>query len=152
MNQSAKGEGSNVRLLINRLRQNITLFKGLSFEDICFFLEYGEKVSFSQGDVMLQSKATGSHFFILLQGSVEVFVESSSATVIRGSGNILGEIAALLNIKRTAQVKCQTDCVALRYHARILEFVEGQRPKLALKFYKNLVSAMVERYVIEERR
>lgn len=73
---------------------SLPVFEGLGKSDLKRASELGEFVSYEPGDVVIDEGGFSHHFFVVVDGSVEVtHAETPLATV--SAGNVLGEAALL---------------------------------------------------------
>ncbi len=143
----------NTDLLI-KLRNNVNLFKDIDLLDIQWLLNRGEKLVLHKDSVVFKEDSPSDYFYINLRGNLIAYKQSPGIITNVLNLNeipdlsIFGEIGILLNINRTASIKCKTDCVVVRYTNQIFELIEKANPKLAILLYKNLISIMFNNYVL----
>jgi CRP-like cAMP-binding protein len=73
-----------------------------------------EHVEFGAGDAVCRQGETGDAAYIVLEGAAEVLVDTPSGTLkvaTLGPNDIVGEIAILCDVPRTATVRATTDRV-----------------------------------------
>jgi len=68
------------------------------------------KKSIKAGEVIIKVGDLAEHTFILLSGEVEIKKDDRVIATISKSGSFIGEIAALLNETRSADVVTSEDC------------------------------------------
>lgn len=74
---------------------------------------YAEEARFAPGDLLVGAGAADAEVFVLLDGQVRV-ERANTAVATVGPGEIVGEVAALYGVARTASVVAVSDVVALR--------------------------------------
>ncbi|OZH53901.1 mechanosensitive ion channel protein MscS, partial [Hydrocoleum sp. CS-953] len=74
----------------------------------------------------------GDTFYIILSGSVEVFVEkiNKHLTTLK-AGKFFGELALMLGIPRTASVRAIEDTILFAIHKKGFEKILHENPELA---------------------
>ncbi|MCG6533101.1 MAG: cyclic nucleotide-binding domain-containing protein [Syntrophales bacterium LBB04] len=105
--------------------KDIDLFKDVTPDKIRTILNIMRKVSFSANEIIMRDGDIGDTMYIILEGTVEV----AKSLVIDDTDNeesaknkvftrldgkqhaVIGEIALLEELRRTASVKAVTDCV-----------------------------------------
>jgi CRP-like cAMP-binding protein/polyferredoxin len=89
-----------------------------------FLRRLGEEVEFAEGDTVLRQGETGSAFWVILRGEVEVILRSavdSDHRLLRlGPGETFGEIAILRSAPIAADVVAVTSVTLLRYPGEYL--------------------------------
>ncbi|MDH3661722.1 MAG: cyclic nucleotide-binding domain-containing protein [Alphaproteobacteria bacterium] len=76
-----------------------------------------ERLSFMQGDEICREGDTGDAAFIILEGEADISVRTPNGPMIvatLGKNDIIGEIAVLCDVPRTATVTAKTDLESLR--------------------------------------
>jgi CRP-like cAMP-binding protein len=121
------------------LRSQSRLFSLLNEAGQKKLLEGAEEVRFPAGHALMRENERGDDFFVILDGTVAVSIEDKGsqkqvATLTRGA--FVGEIAALMGEARNATVLCESEVLALRFHAA--------RVNEALKDYPRVREALVK--------
>ena len=99
------------RTVIERLRST-SLFRDCSEKELRIASSLVTDVAIDAGRVLTRQGTIGNECFVLLQG--QAIVERSGAIVGHAvAGSIVGEIAVLHDVTRTATVICATDVRAL---------------------------------------
>lgn len=108
---------------------------------------------FGKGEDLLREGEAGEHFFLLLEGSCSVLVNSASGSAVTvasvGSGAVMGEMALLAGAQRTATVRASTEVLAARIGKGALTNLLELRPDLLESFARY---AAEKARVIEEAR
>ena len=91
-----------------------SLFEGASPELLGDLVDQGEVISMERGrDLIIQGKNTEA-VWVLLSGSVVIFVDEEAQRKLDEAGTILGEISAVSHTPATATVQAATELSALR--------------------------------------
>lgn len=92
----------NLRELLRR----ISYFEQCHDWELRQLIEYGYRQSFRAGEIVLTEGTPGSSFYIVLSGSVEVYLEERQQVLAtRGVGEFFGEMSLLLDSPRSASVR-----------------------------------------------
>ena len=89
----------------------ISLFDGLTREELVALGSHMRETHFAAGDVVVREGTRGARvlaFFVILDGTVAVSVEGESRATL-SAGDYFGEIGLLLDAPRMATVVAKTD-------------------------------------------
>lgn len=79
------------------LRERVSLFHGVSDENLASLAQSSELLAFSSGQTILFKGATVDGLHVVVSGRADVFVKSSSKTLVRvaelGPGEVFGEMS-----------------------------------------------------------
>ena len=92
----------------------ISLFKGMEHDDLHAIADTVEITSIQKGEVLFREGDEGKRAFFIKDGELEVFKESSGREVllaVRGPGSVIGEMALLQSLPRSATVRARKDTV-----------------------------------------
>jgi len=115
------------------LKANSKLFSLLDEPGREKLLAAGEAVEFPEGDLIATRGEPSDAFFLVLEGSVSVYVEGDTKLVEvtrLERGSFFGEIATLLGEKRAAFAKARSDVKALRFTAAKVALIMRKYPKV----------------------
>jgi potassium-dependent mechanosensitive channel len=122
--------------LITLLRQ-VAYFQNFNDLELRQLIETGYNKRLKKSEILFRENDPGDAFYIIFDGSVEVFVEKINkhlATLTRGQ--FFGELALILGIPRTATVKVLEDTN--------LFVITNKAFKNLLKSYPNLAEEIVQ--------
>lgn len=94
--------------------RKIPLFAELPDEDLERLCEAVEEVHLPAGQDLFPEGAVGDRAYVIRDGQLEIVKTSSGREVllaVRGSGEVIGEMALLEDRPRMATVRARTDCV-----------------------------------------
>lgn len=123
-----------VRMLIRSVR----LFRSLSKKDLDRIESWTEVVSYDAGDIIVREAEEGDFMYIVLDGSVEVFVVDDDGQIVVLSelfkGNYFGEQALLPDGsgKRNANVRANGDCTLVKVAKKYFQLIVNHDNKLML--------------------
>ena len=120
-----------------RLLSRVDLFAGLERITLAKLAAHLEPRSYKSHEVIFRQAEPGDAFYLVASGSVAVYlVDESGATEIRvrvlHAGEPFGEMALLTNRPRTATIKAETDCEALRLDRSAFLDLVREQPSAAL--------------------
>lgn len=101
--------------------------------------QVGTAVSVETGRVLFEKGDSGSSFFVVIKGLVELRLDGDSRRLIH-PGDFFGEIAALAGIPRTATARCLTTCHLVELSAENLRLLLKQDAtfrKVVTEKYRN---------------
>ena len=126
-----------------RLR-DVALFQGLSPEDLTAIHQIADLVRVNRGDYVFEENDQGDHFFVIIQGSVELQKASPDGfkrLALLHAGQAFGEMALLNQTPRSASACALDDCYLLAIsRAAFNEMVGGD--SLSVRLLKNLSKAL----------
>ena len=83
------------------------LFEGLSQKELLEIARVTEDLQVPAGTVLCKEGALGREFFVIVEGTADV-TRGGSPVATRGTGDFVGEIALLTEMRRTATVTATT--------------------------------------------
>ncbi|MCE5272856.1 cyclic nucleotide-binding domain-containing protein [bacterium] len=130
----------------NRLLRELTtsfFFSDFTEEELSLLLECAQPIDFDPGDFIFKEGDIGVHFYVILEGRVEIRKEKSGRLLATlGQGKVFGEMAVLENQLRSAAAISAT---SIRLIA-----IEGRRlmedyPHLTVKLLRNLARELSDK-------
>ncbi|MGK7872043.1 MAG: mechanosensitive ion channel domain-containing protein [Xenococcaceae cyanobacterium] len=99
-------------LSVRDLLRQVTYFSKFNELELRKLIEIGYRKRLRASEILFRENDPGDAFYIILSGSVEVFVEKidKHLTTLQ-AGNFLGELSLMLGIPRTATVKALEDTI-----------------------------------------
>ena len=111
-------EGDDVLLKDEvKMLQQVPLFAGVSSAKLKLLAFTSERVSYRTGEVLCRQGEAGDAAYVLLAGQADVIVDGPTGQIKVAEieeNAIVGEIAILCDVARTATVKAATPVEALR--------------------------------------
>ena len=114
------------------------LFEGASPELLGELVDQGEFISFKNGDNLISQGEIGEAIWVLLSGSVVIYIDEVAQQRIDDCGAILGEISAVSHTSATATVKAATDVSALSIPHQSFHKALASSEKLATSVLRSL--------------
>jgi len=111
---------ANAKTGIKEFLAGVPLLSGMSDEDLARLGETVEEVTLPSGQRLFSEGDEGDRAYILQQGEIEIIKDSSGREVLlavhEDPGVVIGEMAVLEEIPRTATVRARTDARLLSIH------------------------------------
>jgi CRP/FNR family transcriptional regulator, cyclic AMP receptor protein len=127
------------------LLRNVTIFSGLSPEELERVTAVGVVTEHATGEDLTEQGAYSHRFYLILEGKVSVDRDGHTVATL-GPGEFLGEISLLGGGRATATVRCEepTRCMVLRRE----EFwsVLEEEPSMALRILEVVCRRLAEEY------
>ena len=138
----------------NVLGSERPLMDRLSSEDFQKFLTGGEVQSFDQGTLVIAEGAQETSLHILLEGEVDVLVPTPKGwlrVAMLGRGSVIGEMAFLDDLPRSARVVAREPCSALKITRESFQQFATREPIIALALVWELSRTVTTRMRRVER-
>jgi len=94
------------------LLKSVKFFNNFSAHDIQELINIGYKTTLGEGEYICREDEPGDAFYIILEGSVEIYVEKINKFLTNlSAGAFFGELSLLLGIPRTATVRTTEETI-----------------------------------------
>ncbi|MEB3342893.1 mechanosensitive ion channel domain-containing protein [Okeania sp.] len=114
------------------LLKQVTYFENFTNLELRKLIEVGYRKRLKRLDFLFHEGEPGDTFYIILSGSVEVFVEKINKHLITlKAGKFFGELSLMLGIPRTASVRAIEDTILFAIHKKGFEKMLHENPELA---------------------
>ncbi len=128
--------------------REVTWLKGMSDDLIAKIISASEERVYSAGDSIMKQGDEGDGMIVITRGSVRVSIGDVVVDMM-GRGSVIGEMAVLAGIKRTANVVADSSVDALWLTTESMQAVIAESPELsnslwktaAMRFSENLLGA-----------
>ncbi len=136
--------------------QDLSIFNALSETEIERIIEKSHVIECSKGDRIIEKDNAAKTIFIVMSGFAEVRRDGHLLAVI-SPGEVIGEIAFFLNVKRSATVLAATDDVKLlsldeASLSRMMKFESAIANKLLQNFCRGLCHRIINGVEIADLR
>lgn len=124
------------------------LFKGFTANGAKRLLDSGEVRQHEAGAVLLKEGDAADFVLLVLTGTLEVFVdrEGQHLTLTEAeAGDILGELAVLCGIPRSASVKAKSDSAVLQWSEEAFRTLLLRDPSLSQRIFREALRTLVEK-------
>lgn len=130
---------------IRSLLPQIRYFDNFTELELRRLIELGYRERLNKGEILFNEGDEGDALYILLEGSVEVFVpQMNKQLAILKRGAFFGELSLLLGIPRTASVKALENSILFAIHSVKIKQLMQDYPELADVILQSLESHQEE--------
>jgi len=124
------------------------LFQGFTLAGARMLLECGEVKEYSPGEVLFKEGDLPTVVLLVLTGKMHVFVERQGRELVLtdvGPGTILGELALLCGIPRSASVRTSEKSAALQWSATAFRHLLLSNVWLSERIFKESLRTLIEK-------
>ena len=125
--------------------RNIPLFAKVEPAKLKLLAFTSERLEYMPGDELFHQGDYGDAAYIILEGEADVLVDTPHGAVkvaTLGKNDIIGEIAVLCDVPRTATVVAQSDLETLRVSKDGFFHLVTQFPQVAIEVMSELASRL----------
>lgn len=130
------------------------LFQHLDAASMGRLSDASEIVEVTRGDVIMREGGDPDCFFVILQGSLEVFRNGAagvSVLAVLGDGASVGEMGVLTREPRTSSVRARRDSTLIRIPAAVFETALQQNARVTLQLARTLSERLKQTTAAAER-
>jgi CRP-like cAMP-binding protein len=136
------------------LMTTFPLFAGFTTDGAKRLMSAGEVIEHERGNGLMQEGDNSDFVLLVLTGKLEVFVERDGKHLVLMDavpGTILGELAMLCGIPRSASVRAREDSVVLQWPDEAFRTMLLRDPSLSQRIFGRALRTLVdkERSLIE---
>ena len=110
--------------------REVTWLKGLSEDNITKIIKLSDKRTYQPGDVIMEQGDRGDGMILVTQGSVKISIVGTVVDIL-GRGSVIGEMAVLAGVPRTADIIADTTVTALWMGSTEMNEAMAKSPALA---------------------
>ncbi len=110
--------------------REVTWLKGLSEDDISKITELSKERTYKPEDIIMEQGDRGDGMILITQGSVKISIMDTVVDIL-GRGSVIGEMAVLAGVPRTADVIADTTVTALWMRRDEMNQAMEESPALA---------------------
>lgn len=124
------------------------LFKGFTPHGAKRLIDAGEVKQHATGTVLLKEGDPADFVLLVLSGKLEVFVDREGqhlALTEAEPGDILGELAVLCGIPRSASVEAKGDAAVLQWSEEAFRTLLLRDPSLSQRIFREALRTLVEK-------
>ena len=121
--------------------RNVPLFGGLSPTQLKLLAFTGNVLKFEPGEVLMRQGERADSAFVILEGEVEVLVETRNGQVpvaVQGKNAVMGEMGVICDAPRSATVRAKGPVRALRISGDVFLTLACESPQRALYVMRQL--------------
>jgi len=131
-----------------QLITSFPLFQGFTVNGANRLLKSGEVKQCPPAAVLLKEGDKADFVLLLLTGELEVFVERNGKDVILTEthpGTVLGELAVLCGIPRSASVRAKENCTVLRWSDEAFRTLLLRDPSLSQRIFGEALRTLIDK-------
>jgi potassium-dependent mechanosensitive channel len=124
------------------------LFKGFTVHGTKRLLDVGEVKEHPAGSLLLKEGDSATFVLLVLTGKLEVFVERDEKDLVLTEtkpGSILGELAVLCGIPRSASVRAKENSAVLQWSDDAFRRLLLRDPSLSQRIFREALRTLVEK-------
>ena len=124
------------------------LFHGFTLDGARMLLESGEVKEYSPGEVLFKEGDSPTLVLLVLAGKMQVFVERRQRDLVltdAGPGTILGELAVLCGMPRSASVRATDNSAALQWSAAAFRSLLLRDVFLSERIFRESLRTLIEK-------
>lgn len=124
------------------------LFKGFTTNGANRLLNSGEVRRHAPGDVLLREGDKADFVLLVLTGTLEVFVDRQNEHLVLTEatpGTVLGELAVLCGIPRSASVKAKESSAVLRWSDEAFRTLLLRDPSLSQRIFREALRTLIDK-------
>lgn len=125
--------------------RRIPLFANIETAKLKLLAFMSERVTFKAGDTLFEQDEMANSAFIILGGEAEVIVRSPAgplAVATLGPSEVVGEIAILCDVPRTATVRAKSDLAVLCVSKDVFFRLLTEFPQIAIEVMRVLANRL----------
>ena len=137
---------------VTKMIKGHDLFRSFDFDDIAKLSDFTRQLTYRAGDFIYRSGQEGNHFYVVLEGKVNLKLtsEDNESTLVVGrmeKGDIFG-MSRLLGFDRfTATAACATECQILAVEIDPFKNLLAENQHVHLNVMSIIARAYFSRYI-----
>ena len=127
------------------LLRNIPLFAKLEPSKLKLLAFTSERITYEADQVLFRQGDVGDAAYIIIEGAAKVLVDTDQGEIevaALGRNDIVGEIAILCDVPRTATVKASAKTVTLRITKDLFFRLVAEFPEMSVEIMRELASRL----------
>ena len=124
------------------------LFEGFTANGTKRLIDAGEVKDLAAGEILLSEGDTADFAVLILTGTIEVFVERDGQNLIlteASPGTILGELALLCGIPRSASARAKEKSTVLKWSDETLRTLLLRDRSLAQRIFRQALRTLIDK-------
>ena len=125
--------------------RKIPLFANIESAKLKLMCFASERITFKEGQSLCQQGDVGDSAYIIIEGTADVIVTNEGPLVVAqlGKNDILGEIAILVDIPRTATVTATSELTALKITKDLFFRMVTDFPEMGVEIMRVLAQRLL---------
>ncbi len=133
--------------MIHEFLKKVPLFQDMSPEDLDNISKSVEEISLRKGDDLFLEGDEGTKAFIIKNGELDIIKESNGRDMllaVRGEGVVIGEMALLESMPRTATARARSDAVLYAIQKEELDRLLNTSPSAMQSLFHTILGRLRE--------
>jgi len=125
--------------------RNIPLFAHIDASKLKLLAFTSERLTFAMDQVLFHKGDPGDAAYIILKGEADIIVDGPKGPITvahMGKNQVLGEIAILCDVPRTATVRAASELITLRISKDLFLRLIREFPQIAIEIMRVLASRL----------
>ncbi|MEH6474725.1 MAG: cyclic nucleotide-binding domain-containing protein [Sneathiella sp.] len=135
----------SLREEVETLRQ-IPLFAKVDPSKIKLLAFTSERVTFQPGELLCKQGEMGDAAYVIINGQADVLIDTPNGPIHVATfkkNDVVGEIAILINIPRTATIKASSELTTLRITKDLFLRMISEFPEMSIEMMRVLAERLV---------
>ena len=123
------------------LLRNIPLFAKIELSKLKLLAFTSERLTYSQDEILFSQGDAGDAAYIIIDGEADIVVNTPGGPLVIATlkkNEIVGEIAILCDVPRTATVRAKTQLTTLRISKELFFNLTIEFPEIAVEIMREL--------------
>jgi CRP-like cAMP-binding protein len=123
------------------LLRNIPLFAKIELSKLKLLAFTSERLTYSQDEILFSQGDVGDSAYIIIDGEADIVVNTPGGQLVIATlkqNEIVGEIAILCDVPRTATVRAKTELTTLRITKELFFNLTIEFPQIAVEIMREL--------------
>ena len=123
------------------LLRNIPLFAKIELSKLKLLAFTSERLTYSQDEILFSQGDVGDSAYIIIDGEADIVVNTPGGQLVIATlkqNEIVGEIAILCDVPRTATVRAKTELTTLRITKELFFNLTIEIPQIAVEIMREL--------------
>ena len=123
------------------LLRNITLFAKIDPSKLKLLAFTSQRLTFAAGDIVFEQGDAGDAAYIIIGGEADVIVDTPGGPLVVATlkqNEVVGEIAILCDVPRTATVRAKVQMTTLRISKELFFSLVVEFPEIAVEIMREL--------------
>ena len=123
------------------LLRNIPLFAKIELSKLKLLAFTSERLTYSQDEILFSQGDAGDAAYIIIDGEADIVVNTPGGPLVIATlkqNEIVGEIAILCDVPRTATVRAKTELTTLRITKELFFNLTIEFPQIAVEIMREL--------------
>ncbi|NQW12328.1 MAG: Crp/Fnr family transcriptional regulator [Alphaproteobacteria bacterium] len=127
------------------LLRNIPLFAKIEPSKLKLLAFTSERLIYQDDQVLVHQGDMGDAAFIIIDGTASVTIDTDAGEIevaIMGKGDVVGEIAILCDVPRTATVKASSKLTVLKITKELFFRLVNEFPQISIEIMRELAARL----------